>query len=402
MSPRSVPLLCACTTLGFALAPSGALSAPLDPYSDLSYMDPSLMSDSFFSASARLTSRARASFRNLGTVASRHELDDATSEIARTYDDGYVGVDSRTDGSGVDLPDDYRTNNWSYDRTRQVTADGNAIAFHAYSSTTNGAGQDAESGALNGGVEIEYGRTLGKFGRRRVELGRPFAWGFTAGLGLSDLNVKTRGTIQATLHVLTDYYSLLGAPAPVDDDPDDGTAYTGPSSKTVTVTNPDGSTTTYTIDTTTYLGNRPESRVEESFEDAAHVEGFWQVKGASLSLRVGPWFRWQPKQKLALRLSAGGAVSLIGLNMRYSETLVVDEYISITELDETADTKTFGIGGVFGAFDAEWWVTKRTGFFGSAHYEKYTDKVDMEINGRTADVQFSNGLGLRFGITTRF
>ncbi|HEY0969005.1 MAG TPA: hypothetical protein VGD88_16560 [Opitutaceae bacterium] len=371
-----------------------------------------------FSISTRLVGRASVNFTNLGGVSSGHEVTDLTSEVTRTYDDGRVSKDTRTDTDGNDLLDDGRTNSWYYYSASQVTPDESGISFHQYSSVSDGQSRSAESDLLPG-LDVEYSLRLGLFDRPAPGLPARVSWGLAVGIGFSDINVKTSGKIYATLHRLTDTYSLLGAAVPDvgdgDDDSDDdiddtdGVGYTSPSQRIETVTNADGTTTSYVVDTTTLLANRPESRVEETFEGGAEIDGFWQVKGASMSIRTGPWMRWQPAEKFSLRLSAGGVITWLGLQMRYDERLVaangrlISDSTStlIQEIDET-ESQSYGVGGLFTGLDAEWWLTRRTGFFGSAYYEQFSKEGTISAGERGAEIEISSGVGVRFGITTRF
>lgn len=393
-----------------------ALVCPLSAQnlSDLRFRDLELLDGPVngFSVSTRFLGKASVTFSGIGSVSAAHDATDTTSEVERTYDDGRVSLDSRTDSDGNDLLDDGRTNNWYYYSADQVTPDGNGIAFHQYSSTASGQTRQAESDLLPG-LDVEYTLRLGLFDRPAPDRAARMSWGWAFGIGFTDINVKSTGTIVADLNRLTDTYSLLGAAVPDvgdgGDDDDDGVGYTAPSQKTITVTNADGTTTEYVVDTTTLLANRPESRVYDTFKDGAEIQGFWQVRGAGLSLRTGPWLRWQPANKFALRASAGATITVLGLELRYDERLIAanGQLISdstdglIQEQDET-ESESFGIGGVYAGLDAEWWVTRRTGFFGSAYYEEYSKNATLTSGERSAQIQLSGGLGFRFGITTRF
>ena len=371
-----------------------------------------------FSVSTRLIGRANVTFTNLGSVSSGHDATDLISEVTRTYDDGRVSLDTRTDTDGNDLLDDGRTNSWYYYSASQVTPDQSGIAFHQYSSVSEGQNRSVESGLMPG-LDVEYSLRLGLFARPAPDRPARISWGWAIGIGFSDVNVKTSGTLFATLHKLTDTYSLLGAAVPDvgdgDDDSDDdiddpdGPGYTSPSQRVESVTNADGTVTEYVVDTTTLLANRPESRLEEIFEGGAEIEGFWQVRGASMTVRTGPWIRWQPAEKFSLRLSAGGAVTLLGLRMRYDERLVAANGLQLSdttdvliqEQDET-ESQSFAVGGLFSGLDAEWWFTRRTGFFGSAYYEQFSQEGTLNAGERGARIEISSGVGVRFGITTRF
>ncbi len=368
------------------------------------------------SIGVRYLGRATATFGNLGTIATQHEATDLTSEVSRTYDNGYVGLDSRRDDDGNDIADDGRTNTWNMLNQSQITADESSIAFNTYSSTSEGATAAAET-KPSAGVDVEFTREWGRLGQTRADGKRPLSWGTLWGFGLNDVNAKTRATITGTLHTLTDTYSLLGSAPPtlegIDADADgtidlDGNGnpvtngYTSPSSITETLTNADGTTTSYTIDTSILLANRPDTRTETTEPGAAEIDGFWQVKGAYLTLRAGPWLRWQPLEYFALRISGGATVSWLGVQMRYDERIMVENGTTLIQDADESDLRTYGIGGLFGGLDAEWWLTERTGFFGAAYYEQFSRDVQLGAGGREAEVKFSAGLGVRAGLSYRF
>jgi hypothetical protein len=354
-----------------------------------------------FSLAVRYSGKSSVRFKGLGTINSVWSAGTTTDEESRSYDDGAVSLDARTNDDGADLPDDGRTNTWSYAKSSQVLADGSGIAFHTYSSVAEESELFVSEGATPG-IDVEYGHQFGQSSRRNREGTPRWAWGILLGFGLSDVNLKTRETIRATLNTLTDTYSLLGSAVPVDDTPDDGIAYSAPSTATETITLSDGTTSSFTLDTTTLLGNRPESRVLTSTPGGAEIEGFWQIKGAYFTLRSGPWVRWQPSEKISVRLSAGATVSWLGMHIRYDERLLRDDVAAEIKANNETKNEGFGIPGVFSGLEAEWWLTQRTGFFGGATYEQFSKDATLEADGRRADVKVSSGLGLRLGITTRF
>ncbi len=365
--------------------------------------------------SLRYVGRAQAVFRGLGTIESAHEASDLVSDVTRTYDNGSVGVDTRTDGEGGRIANDGRTNTWNFQKGSQITADESSVVFNAYSSISEGASTQAR-GKPAVGVDFEHAREFGKFGVNKH--GRAaWTWGALWGAGLSDINAKSRETIHARLNSITDTYSLLGAAPPtltaVDSDGDgtsdrDGSGniitsgYSSPSSTSETVTNADGTTTTYTIDTTILLANLPDSRTTQSVSQGARVDGIWQIKGAGLNFRAGPWLRWQPLEKIAVRVSGGGTLSLLGMAMRYDERLVVDNTSSTISDTDSGEVETLTMGGIFGGVDLEWWLTERAGFFGAGYYESYSKTTELTTGGRTGEIKFSGGLGVRAGMTYRF
>ena len=359
-----------------------------------------------FSLSLRYVGEANVTFSNLGTIERESEMGAMTDLLDRVYTDGYVSTDQRTTGAGSAYAPDGATNTWGYTDAGQVTADGQGITFTSLSSTASDSTVEAKSGKAIG-IDLEYARSIFR-GARDPETNRySLEFGWVVGWGMNSFNASSRQTITADLNILKDTYSLLGADAPVLVDPDDSDdtetySYDSPSSETVEVVNADGTVSNYIVDTTTLLGSTPYERTENTLEGEAEVDGFWQVKGAYFTLRTGPFARWAPTEHIAIRAGVGASVTWIGVKMRYAERLRIDENTTTSEITETSDMDSYGVGGLFGGLDAEWWLTKRTGFFGGAYYESFDKELNMELGGRSADVQISSGLGLRFGISTRF
>ncbi len=356
-----------------------------------------------FSVSLRMVGNSRVSISGIGDIRTGFEDDDSTSLINRVYADGYVGLDQRGESAGTDRLSDGLTNTWSYEKASQITADGSGIMFHAYAANPSDTVIEAES-PQGVNPDLEYSRLLFQFGKPVHPRRQSWQVGLLAGWGLSDVNAKYRGTATADLVIITDTYSLNGAPVPYDYDADGNPieGYTAPSTRVIEVVGEDGITTTYVVDNTTLLGSRPVERTTQTIADGAEIEGFWQVSGAYFTLRSGPWVRWEPITNFSVKLSGGGTFTLIGLSMNYREKLVVDEDTESAELGEQSSTRTETFAGLYGSLDGEWLLNDRTSLFASAYYEDFDEELSLEVDGRKANAAVESGLGMRLGITTRF
>jgi hypothetical protein len=351
---------------------------------------------SYFSAGLHYSGKFSAKFGNIGTIGTNKSVGDEISELNRTYNDGFVSKDTRTTDNGEDLPDDYRTNTWGYLYDSQVTSDQRGIAFHTYSTAASGSRVATDEG-MSSGVDLEYARRLQSFGQRNWAMEPKISWGIMLGVTASGVNAKTSGEINANLITTTDTYSLNGAAVPP--------VGSQPSTSTETVTNPDGTTSTISVNTTTLLANRPDNRQVDIAENGAKVQGFWQIRGAYYTFRGGAWVRWQPTPRLAIRASLGPAVTWLGAHMRYDERLLTEGFLNTTDLIGESgrdDDRSFYIPGVFGSLDLEWWLTPRTALFFSGTFEEYFGDISLTTAGRTADIKFSGGIGVRTGVITRF
>jgi len=354
-----------------------------------------------FSLSVRYGGATNVVFEDVGAIPSLRDLGNLTDGITRVYDDGFVGLDTRT---SAENDDDGRTNRWAYNyATQQTNGD---IALHQYSTASNDTDIEIDSGAL-AGIDMQYDFVVGVFGAKLSDKIWTFTWGGMFGGVFSPVNTKSRQQVTVDLVTVTDLYSLEGAAMPA-------APYTAPSTTTVTETAPDGTTFTRTIDNTTLLNSRPYSRsAPVTLADAALVDGFWQVKGAIYSVRAGPWLRWHLGSRLSLRASAGVAFSYVGVKMEYDEILN-EGFVNIRSpqflrggnITEPDDANRFG---VFGSLDAEWWISDRTSFFASLTYEDTGDDLeiianqdDEDIPDRRAVVELPNGTGFRVGVTVLF
>ncbi len=366
-----------------------------------------------FSVSFRYAGAAKVTFEDVGSVGSSQDIGDTLSLQSRFYDDGSVDLDTRS-GSTLSNFDDGRTNRWNYNFDTQITPSGD-IAFHKYSTASNGTDISADTGS-GAGIDMQYDMVLGVGGGKVTDRAWSYTWGIMAGAVFSPLNAKVRQQVKANLVTITDTYSLEGAEVPHANPADldgDGIAdyvpgYTAPSTTTLDGIGPTGQSVTYTIDNTTLLDNRPFSRSDPLVTpDAVDIDGYWQVKGAYYSFRAGPWLRWQFSRFLSLRASVGATYSFIGAKMERDELVSGIDVLSALREGDVSVPKNESTFGVFGALDAEWWVSDRTGFFASFTYENagkdfVLTSGDPTAGGRRAVVQMPKGGGFRAGISVLF
>src|SRR5690349_20770737 len=95
----------------------------------------------YFSAGLHYSGKVTVGFSKIGNI----DLDttsvgtDSSTVMSRTYNDGSVSLDTRTDDAGNKLASDGRTNTWSYSYASQVSSDQSSISFHSYYSADAGA-----------------------------------------------------------------------------------------------------------------------------------------------------------------------------------------------------------------------------------------------------------------------
>ncbi len=281
------------------------------------------------------------------------------------------------------------TRNWSYGSPTQAALKPGYIAFSSYSATSDGGFRDAKQG-VNGGVEIQYARRLGKIAKRTE-------WSVTTGISLNDINSKVSGDVRSTLHTYTDFYSLNGLPAPVTSLTD---TYTAP--KLIDFTNPAGDLMTLGFETTTPLSAGPVGSLSTSsaLVGGATVNGNWQVKGAYFMVKVGPSLRTQLTERLGLTASLGLAGAYAGTNYSATESFKSPEVATEVSITEVSATSKF-LSGLYADLNLEWLSNERTGLFGGLTAQKF-DGYDQTVGGRTARIDLGSTVGIRGGISVKF
>jgi hypothetical protein len=342
---------------------------------------------------ARFAGQATATINNVGTIPSGNDLGDISAVMDRFYSDGYVLTDQRRTDDGEPIPADGRTNRWGYRTDAQGLEDGSGVVMNDYS--TDGEGQTVDGSSEGSvGMDMEFAIRLGDYGVGGFGKAGPVNWGLSFGLGLNDVNVRLSDSIKATLNATSDVYSLLGATLP-------GAPYQSPSFETVTVTNPDGSVSVIQVDNTVLLENRPLSRSISTIPEGVDIDGYWEVDGAYFTLRVGPWIRWRPVDRVSLRASVGVTGTVLGATFTYEEQGRISDSQTVSSIVE-GGRETYTSLGYYGYLDAEFWITDITSFFVGVTYEALSTELQLVAGGRTADVKFDTNVGFRLGISAHF
>ncbi len=332
--------------------------------------------------------------------------------VQRNYHDGAVGVDGprtnerdaagnvfsqpggRYEGRSVDnagneiYSGDYlsytegRTRNWSYVNGDQVGADGR-VAMHRYSTTTAGGTAYADGGA-SGGFEVNVNRRLRRWGKKAE-------FGVNATFGLNDIDATAKGSVQANLVALTDYYNLYGS-AP--EAPFNGPKFEDLKNDEGVVILTNGREITVPID------QLPSDRETITIENGATVFGNWKINGAYYVMRVGPSVRIFFTPRLAVSFEGGFAAAFVGSRFQVEESVEIeglDTPIMITEEEDETEVLT----GYYGAGAVEYWMTDRTNAHAGAAYESL-GRYQQSVNGRTAEIDVGSTITVRLGLTTRF
>jgi hypothetical protein len=384
------------------------------------------------SVGIRMAGKAKVKFSQLGAVptdvypGSTAASDSSTTNYGRTYADGKVLADStyalNSDGSTYSRisPTDGKTNYWNFSSAEQVVdlpdGGGKALAFHAYVVETAGTTAAVEKNSQIA-WDIEISRELGS--------NRRMSWGLLFGAAISDINCKTDATIKAKLRTLTDYYSLTGVTLPTDYTSgtsysgveeyypytyklnDNGTYATDSSGAYIPVYQYDSQGNKLTAWTTAQRISTDPTKRTDVTEETASLDciGHWEVKGAYMTARFGPFFSYQLTRRLSLRASAGITFTVIGARLLLNERVLIPAtkaYMQLTNENLNLDAKVNGILGYFASCELDTYFTDRTGMFFAASHEDFEKDFSMSYYAQHADISLSTGTVLRTGITTRF
>ncbi len=412
------------------------------------------------SVGVRVTGKAKIKFSGLGSMPARNypgpnpnataaekdtqEYKDALAYVAkygRNYDNGYVGPNYSVDIDGNQIdPNDNKTNYWAFTSSDQVMIDpnnpnGHALAFANNSIRSGGATAEADS-SKSVGWDVEISRELGATKR--------FSWGLIFGAGLSDLNAKTSGTVKSNLHTITDLYSFGGTKLTATTGSDGTVTYsptkaTGPywynPTETVQKKDANGNPVFYEQDATdgsykkgdpvmisqvilgadgkaivrwgdisVRLADTPFSRTE-TITEGIDVLGTWQVKGAFLTARFGPYIDMKLGEHFSARASAGITLTVLGARLLFEERYlhpILNQYMSIDTRSSTNEATITGTVGYFASGELQWHMTQRTGLFFGAIHESYARDLRLRIGEQVADIDVSAGTAFRTGFSTRF
>ena len=368
-----------------------------------------------------LSAGAKVSFGNLGIVPSNVSIAPASAGPGnRAYNNGTVSGDTPrageldSNGNQVSIPGStYKgtstaigpdgsvtttvvaqylsytpglTRSWSYTLPNQVTSDG-YIAMSYYSATSGG-GSVLKKQGPTGGVDFQLNRTMGKIGSR-------LEWGFAGGVTLNDINDKSHGSVLATLHTNTDFYSLNGKPAPA---VPGGTTY-------VDFTNAAGIVLTSSgLENTTPLSAVPDGSLSTSTTTpgGASVSGRWQVRGEYFMLRLGPSLHSQFTERLGMSASVGVAVAYAGTRYTADESMAVPGLTAVTiDTGPQVSTTAKLVSGYFADVSMEWAANERTGIYGGFGTQKLSD-YEQTLGGRTARIDIGSAMAIRGGINIKF
>lgn len=279
--------------------------------------------------------------------------------LDRSYDDGFLGVDSAGNVGG-------QTGYYQYGTLGQATA--GTLDFHsAVQAVSGGSASDREGVAP--GVELTYSRDLLKWGRT--------TWGLEGGFGFTSASFDAGYT--DALSLLTDSYVNpfgLGLPGLVA--PNTPVARDTPGRPLM----PDAPT----------RGITPGAGGTRS--------GSLALESDLFTFRLGPCVTIPINQRFAAHLGAGLAVVFVNSDFKFAETVAATTLAGTTSRSLSTSDTDVAVGGYVGG-TLSYSFTKAVGAFAGARFQA-AGNVTQDLAGRQAELDLGSTVFTQAGVRLSF
>jgi hypothetical protein len=405
--------LFACLVLAFVAPIFGSLYAqegpPPDQYEppppvgmDVDYFAPPKQK---FFIGFRVLGGPKVSFSGSGNIPTTSNPGADSTTTNRTYDDGSVSPNTRTDvttGAGIV---DGRTNTWNYDDASQVGADGTSVDMHSYSAQILGDNPHSGRASSGTGFELTFERDFGwHLGRVQFDL--------IGGLGMNKISYSRTANVLATVTTLTDNYSTYGPILDANSDPvlDSDNNPTNSPTPTAPPAAPYTAPSTNTTDTagnavndTTLLSSEPNSSSTSTETNDTEVTEQWNITGAYFTLRTGAQITVPITGKFSASVSGGPALVYVGTTFSVNQTINAPTGTPVTST--VSDDYYTVLPAYFADADIEYSLTDTTGLYLGAVFQSttgYNQTINSAEGNYTTKINFGNQEGVRGGISFKF
>jgi hypothetical protein len=335
-------LACAALAAGVAL-PATRAGEPLPHPNRLSF-------------AARAAFNVRATFHSSLPAPTTQPGPSAGGGVLRTYDNGFVGVDSRNNADG-------QTWFWGYIDAAQVNAEADTVTFGARASTAPATSGERDEDASFGG-ELTYTRTL-------FEWGRAF-WGLELGANYTPVSIEDNAALRGSAEVIRDAFALGGAALPPP-------PYIGSYSEPGPLIG-DAPVRTTVATETVYAGRR-------------------EIEATTFGFRLGPVLDVPMGEPLSLQLSGGAYLMYSDTEFKYAETATVTG-LPARSLSGKVDAQDWTLGAyVRGQVLVS--LSSRLGIFAGAEY-LMLDKVELGAGTHLAKLDFGESFAAFLGVAVNF
>lgn len=274
----------------------------------------------------------------------------------RSYDDGYVGVDSSGNSGG-------QTWYWGYETPGQVNLGTDSLAMTALQGGTL-----PEIGSVTDdpqvGAEISFQRVLGEFGGAY--------WGFELGGSWTPVDLRNDTAFGSSLTRITDAYSLGGITPP-------SAPYHG-----------------------SFAGPGPtisDSPARTEVTQSVTITGDRRIESTMYGIRLGPLLEVPMGEPLSLQITGGVLLTYADSEFSYSERVVYPDS-SMTNIRATGSAQDWLLGGyVRGQLTLRF--SERFGIYAAAQYEALSD-IDLTAGSRSATLKPGGAIFGSAGVEFRF
>jgi hypothetical protein len=276
--------------------------------------------------------------------------------VDHVYDDGFVKVDASGNNDGL-------TWNWGYQNSDQHQS--GSLLFHASDGFTANQSSSVDAGPQPG-IEIAYG---GNIVQIKSAL---FGWEF--GFAWLPIEIEDRATSPATVTRTTHSFDVSGVEK-FPDAPYQGT-FKGPGALISDIAQLEGSDT---LDGT--------------------LTGSRTLDVSLYSFRLGPTLHWELHPKIAVAVSAGGAVGIISGDLKFNEMILLSD--GSTTKNKGSSSSTEIVYGGYVAGTLMYHAVEHGDFYIGIQYMPLTDST-FKGPGREARLNLTGGIYVSAGINWPF
>jgi hypothetical protein len=311
-----------------------------------------------FGISYNLNFNVTAEFSNIGAfpALSNPNAPLVAPGDARTYDDGFVGMD--ISGNAGNL-----TTFWGYNNPGQVQG-GNLVLSSA--SSAGGADSLSNDSKLQHGIELTYNYQI-----NGADWG---GWGFEGAFGWLTVSITDNQAVTSSVTVQTDTYLGNGIVFPVP-----------PFAGTVAGPGP-------------LLGATPATAFA-TIPNGMITTGQRKIDASVFAFKLGPYLDYNLAERVTLTLSGGLSLALVDSEFTYNELNTIPGVgaQAFNGQDRSCDLL---VGGYLGARVA-WWLTDNVNIFTGVTYQN-VGSFNQQANGRNARLNLGNTVALNVGLGFSF
>lgn len=312
-------------------------------------------------------------FSGLGTFNNPNTLQPLGSGINRTYDNGYVRVDSSGNLGGQTWNWSY--NNSSYNNTPQYNPAGSGSINQSITNSLANANTD-EDGGSKPGAEIFAYYDMGAAGfNGRAK--QPATWGFRAGFQYSRVNEDNQDQLSTGLTSTTDRFSLGGTPAPA-------------ATPTLPfVGNPSGPGPLLSDNPTRSTAN----------DGSGLVSGNRELDVDLSLLNLGSYLEIPVTDQFAVLVEAGVSLGLADGSYSFQSATTINNVG--TQTSSGSDSSTDFLPGIYLGLGSTYKINDDWSILGSARYQ-YLQSYDLSASGSQASLSFNSAFVISLSVIYSF